>query len=229
MCRMVPAITFSSLTFFADLSTRLMQTYALHILEPKQTYNLFEVVVDRFEATLKFVANPDQFMAYTAFVMGLIHGYVARNHHILHNLAVKRIEKYKDAQPLISCFLKLKASKRSYPSTGQVHACKESDDFTREAKHMLQNKKLASSEPNLPLLIAQISQIHQSTNERGFWKPPSPLKTLPEKRNTNKFCDYHQDHCHDTKDCRALKNLILKPINEEHLKKFIAQHQQTAH
>lgn len=69
--------------------------------------------MDRFEVTLKFVANPDQFMIYTAFIKRLMHDHAVRNHLILNYLVVRHIEKYQDAQLIIFCFMKLKVLKRS--------------------------------------------------------------------------------------------------------------------
>lgn len=116
----------SSGTFFVDLSTQFVQTYALLIQKPKWTNSLFEVVkypqeflknfMDRFEAALKFVANPDQFLTYTTFMRRLMHDPTACNHSMLNNLVVGCIKRYRDAQPIISCFLKLVALKRFFPS-----------------------------------------------------------------------------------------------------------------
>lgn len=55
------------------------------------------------------------------------------------------------------------------------------------------------------------------------------MKTLSEKCNAMECCQYHQDHRHRTEDYHALKNLILKLIDEGHLKEVIAQHQQMVH
>ncbi|GJV73031.1 hypothetical protein Tco_1493026 [Tanacetum coccineum] len=38
--------------------------------------------------------------------------------------------------------------------------------------------------------------------------PPPPMVGTPEKRNMNKFCDYHQDRGHNTNDCYHLKKQI---------------------
>ncbi|GJW99196.1 reverse transcriptase domain-containing protein, partial [Tanacetum coccineum] len=42
--------------------------------------------------------------------------------------------------------------------------------------------------------------------------PPPPMMGTPEKRNMNKFCDYHQDRGHNTNDCYHLKKQIEEAV-----------------
>ncbi|GJT42042.1 hypothetical protein Tco_1379434 [Tanacetum coccineum] len=58
-----------------------------------------------------------------------------------------------------------------------------------------------------------------------FPPPPSMVGT-PEKRNMNKFCDYHQDRGHNTNDCYHLKKQIKEAVASgrlAHLVKDIRQ------
>lgn len=41
------------------------------------------------------------------------------------------------------------------------------------------------------------------------------------KRNKDKYCDYHEDHGHDTDDCKDLKREIELCIQNGHLKQFV--------
>lgn len=47
------------------------------------------------------------------------------------------------------------------------------------------------------------------------------MQTLSFKRNKDKFCDYHEDHGHDTDDCKDLKCEIELCIQNGHLKQFV--------
>nr|XP_043616346.1 uncharacterized protein LOC122588294 [Erigeron canadensis] len=50
------------------------------------------------------------------------------------------------------------------------------------------------------------------------FKPPPPLRSA--KKNMNKYCDFHEDHGHDTNDCRELQAEIKRALDEgklEHL------------
>ncbi|GKD23780.1 hypothetical protein Tco_1225483 [Tanacetum coccineum] len=56
--------------------------------------------------------------------------------------------------------------------------------------------------------------------------PPPPMVGTPEKRNMNKFCDYHQDRGHNTNDCYHLKKQIEEEVASgrlAHLVKDIRQ------
>ena len=41
---------------------------------------------------------------------------------------------------------------------------------------------------------------------------PERMRTYVGKRNPNKFCLYHRDHGHDTKECIQLRDEIEKLI-----------------
>ncbi|GJY68324.1 hypothetical protein Tco_0471306 [Tanacetum coccineum] len=56
--------------------------------------------------------------------------------------------------------------------------------------------------------------------------PPPPMVGTPEKRNMNKFCDYHQDQGHNTNDYYHLKKQIEEAVASRrlaHLVKDIRQ------
>ncbi|GJY49561.1 hypothetical protein Tco_0439517 [Tanacetum coccineum] len=56
--------------------------------------------------------------------------------------------------------------------------------------------------------------------------PPPPMVGTPEKRNMNKFCNYHQDQGHNTNDCYHLKKQIEEAVASgklAHLVKDIRQ------
>ncbi|GAV89262.1 hypothetical protein CFOL_v3_32680, partial [Cephalotus follicularis] len=50
---------------------------------------------------------------------------------------------------------------------------------------------------------------------------PAKLRTPAEKRDTEKYCRYHRDHGHDTKECKQLKNQIEDLILKGHLRKYV--------
>jgi hypothetical protein len=43
----------------------------------------------------------------------------------------------------------------------------------------------------------------------------------------NKYCDYHQDHGHETEDCISLRIEIEKMIKEGKLARFVAANRHT--
>ncbi|GAV76518.1 hypothetical protein CFOL_v3_19991 [Cephalotus follicularis] len=50
---------------------------------------------------------------------------------------------------------------------------------------------------------------------------PEKMRSPTEKRDTEKYCRYHGDHGHDTKECRQLKNQIEDLIQKGHLRKYV--------
>ena len=52
------------------------------------------------------------------------------------------------------------------------------------------------------------------------------LKSLPEKRNRDKYCRYYKDHGHDTEDCFKLKIAIKRLIDKGHLIEFVTDNRQ---
>ncbi|XP_059658677.1 uncharacterized protein LOC132305006 [Cornus florida] len=51
-------------------------------------------------------------------------------------------------------------------------------------------------------------------------KWPPKLKADPTKRSLGKYCRFHRDHGHNTKDCFDLKNQIENLVRKGHLRKF---------
>ena len=52
---------------------------------------------------------------------------------------------------------------------------------------------------------------------QNLLKKLGKMKSLPEKRNRDKYCRYYRDHGHDTEDCFRLKIAIEKFIEAGHL------------
>ncbi|GAV61709.1 hypothetical protein CFOL_v3_05235, partial [Cephalotus follicularis] len=49
----------------------------------------------------------------------------------------------------------------------------------------------------------------------------APMRSSAEKRNLDKFCQYHCDHGHGTEECKQLKNQIEDLIRKGHLMKYV--------
>ncbi|GAV60161.1 hypothetical protein CFOL_v3_03692, partial [Cephalotus follicularis] len=50
---------------------------------------------------------------------------------------------------------------------------------------------------------------------------PAPLRSPVEKRDIEKYFQYHRDHGHDTEECRQLKNQIKDLIRKGYLSKYV--------
>ncbi|GFY97621.1 hypothetical protein Acr_12g0001620 [Actinidia rufa] len=57
----------------------------------------------------------------------------------------------------------------------------------------------------LPPLNAPVAQVLSEIKHEEFVKWPGKIKTDPQKRNRNKYCEFHRDHGHNTEDYFQLK------------------------
>ncbi|GFZ19944.1 hypothetical protein Acr_28g0006490 [Actinidia rufa] len=65
---------------------------------------------------------------------------------------------------------------------------------------------------NLSPLNTPVAQVLSEIKHEEFIKWPGKIKTDPQKRNRNKYCEFHRDHGHNTKDCFQLKEQIADII-----------------
>nr|GEY09238.1 reverse transcriptase domain-containing protein [Tanacetum cinerariifolium] len=59
--------------------------------------------------------------------------------------------------------------------------------------------------------------------EAGKFQPPPPMVTPVEKRNSNKFCDFHNDKGHSTDECMQLKKQIEELVRAGKLSHLIKE------
>ncbi|XP_050259759.1 uncharacterized protein LOC126704799 [Quercus robur] len=57
--------------------------------------------------------------------------------------------------------------------------------------------------------------------DEHFLKWLRPLHSSPNVRDKNKYCRFHQDHSHNTEDCRDLKEQIEELIRKGKLQKYV--------
>ncbi|GFZ18398.1 hypothetical protein Acr_27g0001370 [Actinidia rufa] len=74
----------------------------------------------------------------------------------------------------------------------------------------------------LPPLNAPVAQVLSEIKHEEFVKWPGKIKTDPQKRNRNKYCEFHRDHGHNTEDCFQLKEQIVDLIKRGYLRKYVA-------
>ncbi|GFY98557.1 hypothetical protein Acr_12g0010980 [Actinidia rufa] len=73
----------------------------------------------------------------------------------------------------------------------------------------------------LPPLNAPVAQVLSEIKHEEFVKWPGKIKTDPQKRNRNKYCEFHRDHGHNTEDCFQLKEQIADLIKRGYLRKYV--------
>ena len=63
-------------------------------------------------------------------------------------------------------------------------------------------------------LVMPVDQILTEIKDEPSLKWPRPLHSSPSMRNKRKYCHFHKDHEHYTKDCRDLKEQIEELIRK---------------
>ncbi|GFY80996.1 hypothetical protein Acr_01g0008050 [Actinidia rufa] len=66
-----------------------------------------------------------------------------------------------------------------------------------------------------------VAQVLSEIKHEEFVKWTEKIKTDPQKRNRNKYCEFHRDHGHNTEDCFQLKEQIADLIKRGYLRKYI--------
>ncbi|GMN29028.1 hypothetical protein TIFTF001_044306 [Ficus carica] len=70
-------------------------------------------------------------------------------------------------------------------------------------------------------LVTNIEHVLNQVSDRGLLRDPPPIRTDRSRRNPNKYCHYHKDIGHDTKNCIQLRDQIELLIREGHLQEFV--------
>ena len=66
-------------------------------------------------------------------------------------------------------------------------------------------------------LVMLIDQILTEIKDEQYLKWPRPLHSSPNVYDKRKYCCFHEDHGHYTKDCQDLKEQIEELIWKEKL------------
>jgi hypothetical protein len=95
----------------------------------------------------------------------------------------------------------------------------------KSSKRLKKGKPLTEQEFKFTPMNASVVEVFmQIPHDRGL-KRPEKMRAPPEKWNMNKYCDYHQDHGHETEDCVSLRIEIERMIKGGKLARFVAANQ----
>ena len=70
-------------------------------------------------------------------------------------------------------------------------------------------------------LIMPVDKILTQIKDEHYLKWPRPLHSSLNVRDKNKYCRFHKDHGHNTKDCKDLKEQIEELIRKGKLQKYV--------
>ncbi|GFS45972.1 hypothetical protein Acr_00g0099270 [Actinidia rufa] len=66
------------------------------------------------------------------------------------------------------------------------------------------------------------NDYREENKHEEFVKWPGKIKTDPQKRNMNKYCEFYRDHGHNTANCFQLKEQIANFIKRGYLRKYVS-------
>ncbi|GFY80993.1 hypothetical protein Acr_01g0008020 [Actinidia rufa] len=107
--------------------------------------------------------------------------------------------------------------KRKEPDTRRADYREETRYKRPDRDHKRSNNRRPRTLPRrpefiLPPLNAPVAQVLSEIKHEEFVKWPGKIKTDPQKRNRNKYCEFHRDHGHNTEDCFQLREQIADLI-----------------
>ncbi|GFY84700.1 hypothetical protein Acr_03g0014740 [Actinidia rufa] len=116
--------------------------------------------------------------------------------------------------------------KRKEPDTRRVDYREETRYKRPDRDSKRSNNRRPRTPPrrpefNLPSLNTPVAQVLSEIKHEKFIKWPGKIKTDPQKRNRNKYCEFHRDHGHNTEDCFQLREQIADLIKRGYLRKYI--------
>ncbi|GFY98091.1 hypothetical protein Acr_12g0006320 [Actinidia rufa] len=217
------------------MSCRNRQKNASHLftIHQKETENLKDFV-KRFNQAILEVEDPSDKVIIMAMMEGLRPGplFDSLSKNVLETLSAlqSKADKYIAAEELAEAKRRRRGKddhKRKEPDTRRTDYREE----TRYKRPDLDPKRSSQRRPRtpprrpefiLPPLNAPVAQVLSEHEE--FVKWPGKIKTDPQKRNRNKYCEFHRDHGHNTEDCFQLKEQIADLIKRGYLRKYIIDH-----
>ncbi|GMN45070.1 hypothetical protein TIFTF001_014262 [Ficus carica] len=70
-------------------------------------------------------------------------------------------------------------------------------------------------------LVTTVENVLYQVSSKGLLRDPRPIQTDRTRRNPNKYCHFHKDVGHKTKDCIQLRDQIEALIRDSHLREFV--------
>jgi hypothetical protein len=114
-----------------------------------------------------------------------------------------------------------KVAKPLYPP-GRIQPKEESSSKKRK-KTVCPEEQDQFPNQKWTLLNANLSAVFKEAKKDPDFKSPPKMRTPSTKRSNQKYCEYHRDHGHWTKECLSLKKEIEMFIRHGKLKEFVVK------
>ncbi|GFZ09774.1 hypothetical protein Acr_21g0003730 [Actinidia rufa] len=216
------------------MSCRNRQKNASHLftIHQKENESLKEFV-KRFNQAILEVKDPSDKVIIMAMMEGLRPGplFDSLSKNVLETLYAlqSKADKYIAAEELAEAKRRRRGKddhKRKEPDTRRADYREETRYKRPDRDPKRSNNRRPRTPPRrpefiLPPLNAPVAQVLSEIKHEEFVKWPGKIKTDPQKRNRNKYCEFHRDHRHNTEDCFQLREQIADLIKRGYLRKYI--------
>jgi hypothetical protein len=92
----------------------------------------------------------------------------------------------------------------------------------KNVKPFEKKKPIIEREYNFTPLNSSVTEVFMQIQKDPDLRRPEKMQAPPEKWNMRRYCDYHQDHNHETEDCVSLWMEIERMIKGGKLVRFVA-------
>ncbi|GAA0165908.1 hypothetical protein LIER_21188 [Lithospermum erythrorhizon] len=74
---------------------------------------------------------------------------------------------------------------------------------------------------SVTLLRVSIAEVYAQIDDKNLLPKLVRMRIAPGRMNKSRYCEYHREHGHATKECRVLQEEIEKLIKRGYLKEFV--------
>ncbi|XP_057480507.1 uncharacterized protein LOC130767613 [Actinidia eriantha] len=216
------------------MSCRIRQKNASHLftIHQKETERLKDYVKRFNQAILEF-DDPSDKVVIMAMMEGLRPGplFDSLSKNVPETLSAlqNKTDKYITVEELAEAKCRRRGKddpKRKEPDSRRPDYRDEARNkrSNRDSKQIERHPHTPSRRPGLilPPLNAPIAQVLTKIKHEEFVKWPGKIKTDPNRRNRNKYCECHREHGHNTENYFQLKEQIADLIKKGFLRKYVA-------
>ncbi|GJS70559.1 reverse transcriptase domain-containing protein [Tanacetum coccineum] len=217
-----------SIDSYEDLRTAFRENYlqqTKHIKDPVEIHHIkqrdgesTEDFMERYKAEVLDVEGAPECMRISGFMHGITHpGLIKR---LYERIPRSMDEMYR----MTTSFLQGEVAAFSHGQRKASSSWKQSEKGfkTPNFKKGFKNKQRPDRKPDrFSLLTKTPKEIFAL--EKGKFKAPPPMVTPVEKRDPNKYCEFHSDTGHSTDECMQLRKQIDEMIKAIKLWQFIKE------
>ncbi|GJY40221.1 reverse transcriptase domain-containing protein [Tanacetum coccineum] len=220
-----------SIDSYEDLRTAFRENYlqqTKHIKDPVEIHHIkqrdgesTEDFMERYKAEILDVEGAPECMKISGFMHGITHP------ELIKRLYEKIPRSMDEMYRVTTSFLQGEVAAFSYSRKKAPAPWKQPEGGNKpNFKKGFKNKQRSDRKPDRFSLLTKILKEIFAL-EKGKFKAPPPMVTPVEKRDPNKYCEFHADTGHSTDKCIQLRKQIDEMIKSDKLSQFIKELKQS--